>query len=921
MSEQPERTGPPNIDDELADDLQDESLSGPPRAATGQRPDGQGASAAHPPAPGTRPAPQAGGKPPAPAQPPQSVARSSAPSRLKPAAPPGKKPAAKPQPARKPTSPGKKPAGGGRSPTRPNGRSLPGVQGVTVKSRAPERPVTASKTQEPRWLKQLRKELPPYTDEVLALLLMAFGLLSFLSLLSPTSGALGMAWSGALQQAFGGGAFVISAVILAAGGLLLVPKLGIPVRLNWWRIVAAELFYVFVLAYLHAGIRASLGGEAGQIEAFARAFEGRGGGMVGWAIQEALHLLLGDMVTGIVLLGLIALTGALLIGIRRDQVVGLLDGIYARLMETVERLEDVPQPAPDGAQPKYEVLNPGGPRLVELPAIPGRPSIVTGEKGAGAITLTRVGAPANPGSPFQGSRTQAERIRATRTIEHRFHLDRREDKRRARKRSEKLPPLDLLDVREFERPTDDEINVNAVIIEETVQDFDMRVEVIGVKAGPTITQYAVQPFKRIDQDGQKVVVDRVRVTRVAALAKDLSLALAAPSVRIQAPVPGTNYIGVEVPNTRPGIVSLRPVIESDSFYQVNSPLALGLGRQVDGQPFAADLGSMPHLLIGGTTGSGKSVCLRSIATCLAANNTPDRLRMVMIDPKMVELIRFNGLPHLLGRVEVQLDRILGVLRWITREMERRYRLMEDAQARNIATYNHGRRKNLRLPYIVVLIDELAELMMEHPDDTEHLITRLAQMARATGIHLVVATQRPSTDVVTGLIKANFPARISFAVASGIDSRVIIDSVGAEDLVGNGDMLYQGADAAGPIRLQGCFVNDYEMERIVTFWRNNWDYDDFAPAPWEKALTRAAVLDETDEMLEDAIRVVLDEGEASASLLQRRLNVGYPRAGRLADALYKMGVVGEEQGGGRTRKVLIPLDTDPTTYIINWRMGK
>jgi S-DNA-T family DNA segregation ATPase FtsK/SpoIIIE len=791
---------------------------------------------------------------------------------------------------------------------------------VTLKSRAPERPPTPAKTQEPQWLKQLRKELPPYTDEVLALLLMAFGLLSFLSLLSPTSGALGTVWSGALQQAFGGGAFVISAVILSAGGLLLVPKLGIPVRLNWWRIVAAELFYVFVLAYIHAGIRASLGGEAGRVEAFARAFEGRGGGMVGWAIQEALHILLGDMVTGIVLLALIALTGALVIGIRRDQLVDLLDRIYARLMAMVERLEDVPQPASEAAR-TYEVLNPNGPRLVELPAIPGRPSIVTGEKGAGAITIARVGAPANPGSPFQGSRTQAERIRATRTIEHRFQLDRREEKRRTRKRSEKLPPLDLLDVREFERPGDDEINVNAVIIEETVEDFGMQVEVIGVKAGPTITQYAVQPFKRVDQDGEKVVVDRVRVTRVAALAKDLSLALAAPSVRIQAPVPGTNYIGVEVPNTRPGIVSLRPVIESDDFYRMKSSLAIALGRQVDGNPFAADLGSMPHLLIGGTTGSGKSVCLRSIATCLATNNTPDRLRMVMIDPKMVELIRFNGLPHLLGRVEVQLDRILGVLRWITREMERRYRLMEDAQARNIATYNHGRRKNQRLPYIVVLIDELAELMMEHPDDTEHLITRLAQMARATGIHLVVATQRPSTDVVTGLIKANFPARVSFAVASGVDSRVIIDSVGAEDLVGNGDLLYQGADAAGPIRLQGCFVNDYEMERIVTFWRNNWEYDDFAPAPWEKALTRAAVLDETDEMLEDAIRVVLAEGEASASLLQRRLNVGYPRAGRLADALYKMGVVGEEQGGGRTRKVLIPLDTDPTTYIINWRMGK
>jgi S-DNA-T family DNA segregation ATPase FtsK/SpoIIIE len=249
--------------------------------------------------------------------------------------------------------------------------------------------------------------------------------------------------------------------------------------------------------------------------------------------------------------------------------------------------------------------------------------------------------------------------------------------------------------------------------------------------------------------------------------------------------------------------------------------------------------------------------------------------------------------------------------------------MEQAQARNITVYNHGRRKKDRLPYIVVLVDELAELMTEYPDETEHLITRLAQMARATGIHLIVATQRPSTDIVTGLIKANFPSRIAFAVPSGIDSRVIIDSVGAEDLIGRGDMLYQGSDAAGPIRLQGCFVSDREMERIVEFWRDTWvdeeDDGDRTP-PWERALTRAAMLDETDSMLEEAIRICQQEGEASASLLQRRLNVGYPRAGRIVDSLFQIGVIGPELGGGRVREVLIEKDVDPTNYIVNWRMG-
>jgi S-DNA-T family DNA segregation ATPase FtsK/SpoIIIE len=272
----------------------------------------------------------------------------------------------------------------------------------------------------------------------------------------------------------------------------------------------------------------------------------------------------------------------------------------------------------------------------------------------------------------------------------------------------------------------------------------------------------------------------------------------------------------------------------------------------------------------------------------------------------------------LGRVEVEVERIIGVLRWATREMDRRYRLMEAAQARNIAVYNQGRKKKERLPYMVILIDELAELMSEYPDETEHLLTRLAQMARATGMHLVVATQRPSTDVVTGLIKANFPARIAFAVASGVDSRVIIDSVGAEDLIGKGDMLYYASDAAGPIRLQGCFVGDGEMDRTVEFWRAKWPATEPEEAPWERSLTRAAVLDETDQMLEDAIRIIQREGEASASLLQRKLNVSYPRAGRIIDALYKIGAVGEPQAGGRTRRLLIGPQVDPTTYIVNWR---
>jgi S-DNA-T family DNA segregation ATPase FtsK/SpoIIIE len=302
-------------------------------------------------------------------------------------------------------------------------------------------------------------------------------------------------------------------------------------------------------------------------------------------------------------------------------------------------------------------------------------------------------------------------------------------------------------------------------------------------------------------------------------------------------------------------------------------------------------------------------------TCLVANNSPYTLRLVMIDPKMVELIRFNGLPHLLGRVEVEMERIVGVLRWTTREMDRRYKVLEQAQMRNIQTYNAylgPRRRKQHMPYIVVFVDELSDLMTFMADETERVLVRLAQMARAVGIHLVVATQRPSTEVVTGLIKANFPARLSYAVASGVDSRVILDASGAQQLIGRGDLLFFPPEAAGPRRIQGCFVSDAEMERIVDHWvrlqeEGKLPMDE--EAPWERSLTKAAIIGETDDMLEEAIALVQQEGRASASLIQRKLNVGFPRAARLMDSLHQLGIVGDEQTGGREREVLIDPDTD------------
>jgi S-DNA-T family DNA segregation ATPase FtsK/SpoIIIE len=317
---------------------------------------------------------------------------------------------------------------------------------------------------------------------------------------------------------------------------------------------------------------------------------------------------------------------------------------------------------------------------------------------------------------------------------------------------------------------------------------------------------------------------------------------------------------------------------------------------------------MPHVLIAGSTGSGKSVCITSIAACLAMSNAPEDLRMVMIDSKMVELIRFNGLPHLYGKVETNLERILGVLRWVVVEMEHRYRLLESAHARDLDSYNRKvtrKADGKALPRIVVLIDELADLMMSAPDVTEHNLVRLAQMARATGIHLVVATQRPSTDVVTGLIKANFPARLAFAVASGIDSRVILDYTGAESLLGRGDMLFLNPEVGNPVRAQGVMITDMEIERIISHWQKTVDKVDDVP-PWEKLLQEPSE-NEDDGLIEQAISIVRSSQRASASLLQRRLRIGYPRAARLLDQLEDMGVVGPSQGGGKERDVLISED--------------
>jgi S-DNA-T family DNA segregation ATPase FtsK/SpoIIIE len=434
-------------------------------------------------------------------------------------------------------------------------------------------------------------------------------------------------------------------------------------------------------------------------------------------------------------------------------------------------------------------------------------------------------------------------------------------------------------------------------IQETLASFNVSARVVGHHVGPVVTQFDIQPDRG------------VKVKSITSLHNDLALALAAPTIRIQAPVPGKPVVGIEIPNTAAQIVTLRELLEDEKYGSIHSPLKVVLGKDVSGGPAVIDLAKMPHLLIAGATGSGKSVCVNALITCLLYANTPEQVRLMMIDPKMVELTVYNGVPHLLSPVVTEMDKVVGVLQWSLREMERRYRLFAESTVRNIQRYNEKMEASgeKKLPYIVLIVDELADLMMVSPDDVEDAICRLAQLARAAGIHLVIATQRPSVDVVTGLIKANFPARIAFQMSSQVDSRTILDSVGAEKLLGRGDMLYQPPDAPKPIRLQGAFLSDQEIEKLVEFWQRSPLTDAIQRISAEEFVEAEKVASaEGDELLEDAIRTVREYQHASVSLLQRRLKVGYSRAARIMDQLEDRGIVGPADGG-RQRPVLDPGD--------------
>jgi len=787
----------------------------------------------------------------------------------------------------------------------------------------------------------LRESMPPWISEIVGFALIVFGILSFISLFVAGDSLVAVSWADMLTSLCGDGAVFVAGALFAMGAVLWLPKAGIRISLTAGRMLALELAFLSLLAILHLG-----NGES-ELRALARS--GQGGGMIGWGLSYPFYWIMGrELALGFFGL-VVAVSSIFALGLRGSMMTNALARLGDRLQQMSDHAKPEEPPASDHAQVLYK-------QLVEQPgyrkpimrirpnpdSLPDQSNLQQGNGSAGSPLVERIrpNPPRTQQPPILDSsaadfaepaanetmKTNGNgakwRARNAAKRSHDAQLDSAEVWRNS------LPPISSLTALDLQMPSTDETEHNARLIENTLLEFDLEVTVAEVQVGPTVTRYALQPHK---DDG----TERIRMSKIAGYSRDLALALAAKRLRMETPVPGTNFMGIEVPNREPSTVALRNVMQSEEIRQqsgTGAALSIPLGRDVTGLPVAFDLAQMPHLLIAGATGSGKSVCMAAIATSLLMQFSPAELRLVMLDPKMVELARFNGIPHLLGPVEIVPERIVGVLKWCVREMERRYKLLERRGAKHIDDYNDldaQDRATDRLPRIVILIDEIGDLMLNSPEETQEAVSRLAQKARAVGMHLIVATQRPSVNVITGVIKANIPARIGFAVASSGDSRVIIDRGGAENLLGRGDMLFLSPDAAAPRRLQGCLVSEDDVREVVQHWRDELTLRKEAgvlpvkgSAPWEGTLKRRQFLSETDPMLEDVLRLVAASGEASASLIQRKLGLGYPRAARIIDLLEELGAVGDETGAGRSRQVIIPPEADPLQFVLSrYQPGK
>lgn len=468
-----------------------------------------------------------------------------------------------------------------------------------------------------------------------------------------------------------------------------------------------------------------------------------------------------------------------------------------------------------------------------------------------------------------------------------------------------FPSLDILAKGKGSQNNGEEVAHNAMMLENVLSNFGITAKVVNATQGPTVTRYEIEP------------APGVKVSRIVNLTDDIALNLAAQHIRMEAPIPGKSAIGIEVPNKTTEAVHLRDVLDCSDFKDARGGIPVGLGKDIAGKPVITDLAKMPHLLVAGTTGSGKSVCVNTLISSILFSRKPEEVKLLLIDPKMVELSIYNGIPHLMAPVVTDMKKAAAVLRWAVREMEARYKAFAASGKRDIKSYNEAHPK-AAMPLIVLIIDELADLMMTAPDDIEESISRLAQMARAAGIHMVLATQRPSVNVITGSIKANVPSRISFAVGSQIDSRTILDMAGAEKLLGKGDMLFAPIGANKPIRIQGAFISDNEVEKLVEFVKaqREPEYDDTVTQEAEKEAEKESAEDNDvyrDELLERAVNLVMESGQASVSMLQRRFRIGYTRAARLVDTMEDLKIVGPSMGS-KAREILMSPEQAKARYF-------
>jgi S-DNA-T family DNA segregation ATPase FtsK/SpoIIIE len=701
--------------------------------------------------------------------------------------------------------------------------------------------------------------------DVVGVIMAVIGLLTALILFSAQRSALTGSLVSGLGRLLGWGIYILPVALIVMGAWLVLRRIEKLPPLSLERAFGIILFFLWLLAAMHSiAVPVELAEQA--------ALDGWGGGLIGSLFERILFNAFGPAGAIIALLAWLLITVTMIFDISVQDLFHWVNPLLTSLRSAITGQTTGTARLPDGSEAAsggFTPLNRPEP-AVEI-AAPGLP--VTKVKPAEAVIQW------------------------------------------------KLPDVkSILDSGSAPEVNEEFIQQRARLIQETLASFGAPVQVVEINRGPTITQFGVEPLFVETRNGRT----KVRVSKIASLSDDLALALAAPRIRIQAPVPGHSYVGIEVPNEEMTLVALRDIIESEPFQRNMHPLKFALGRDVTGNPINSTLENMPHLLIAGTTGSGKSVCVNAILSCFLLNNTPDDLRLILVDPKRVELTGYNGVPHLLSPVVVEIDRVIGALQWMTREMDKRYHMFAQVGARNITDYNarmklQGAKK---LPFLVIVIDELADLMMIAPGETEGTITRLAQLARATGIHMILATQRPSVDVVTGLIKANFPARIAFAVASNTDSRVILDQPGAERLLGRGDMLFQAPDAPAAVRLQGVFVSDHEIQNLVEFWRGQLggaspygaasQSQPLQPgipksdvplkqSPLFEDMTRADTA--TDPLLVEAIELVRKEGRASVSMLQRRMRIGYTRAARLVDMMEDRKIVGPPEGATQMRPIL------------------